>query len=182
VIIYGLCEPITGALRYVGKTSKPLQQRVRTHLKDARKKTDHKCRWIQSLVRSGLVPDAFVIEEVDGSGDEEEIHHIAQFRSIGCDLVNYAPGGRGVTAHSEETKRRIGDANRGAVVSDETRLKISTAGKGRKFSTEHRARIAAANERRWSEGKMEGARKNMSTSATTANKRRVRGADGKFTS
>lgn len=164
MIIYGLIDPRTAQLRYVGKTGKTLLSRLKTHLKDSRRKTDHKCRWIASVVRDGLVPEIFEIESVSGAGDEEEIHHIAQFRSLGCALVNYAPGGRGVTAHTEQTKKKIGDANRGRTPSAETRKLISEAGLGRVFSEEHRAKIAAANSRRWREGKMESARAKMSAS------------------
>ena len=182
MIIYGLVDPRTQQLRYVGKTGKTLAERLKQHLKDSKHKTDHKCRWMQSLHKAGLVPEIFEIESVSGSGDEEEIHHIAQFRGIGCELVNYAPGGRGVTSHTAETKARIGSANRGRSPSAATREAISRAGKGRKFSAEHRARIAAANSRRWEEGKMEGARKKMGESAKQVNARRSRGPGGRFES
>jgi hypothetical protein len=45
---------------------------------------------------------------------------------------------------SDETKAKIGNANRGRVPSAETRAKISAAGKGRKLSPEHLAKLAAS--------------------------------------
>lgn len=46
--------------------------------------------------------------------------------------------------HSEDAKRRIGDAKRGRVTSDETRAKLSLAHAGKKRDPEVSARIAAA--------------------------------------
>jgi len=43
---------------------------------------------------------------------------------------------------SEEHKRKIGEGNRGKIVSKETRKKLSEVGKGRVFSEEHRRRIS----------------------------------------
>lgn len=45
---------------------------------------------------------------------------------------------------SEETKRKIGNANRGRVRSPETRAKLSAAGKGRKLSPEHITKLASS--------------------------------------
>lgn len=45
---------------------------------------------------------------------------------------------------SEETKRKIGNANRGRIPSAETRAKISAAGKGRLVSAETKAKLAAS--------------------------------------
>lgn len=54
----------------------------------------------------------------------------------------------GKTTHSETTKKKIGDANRGRVlppVSDDTRDKLSKALKGRILTQEHKDRIAETN-------------------------------------
>ena len=50
--------------------------------------------------------------------------------------------------HSEETKKKISEANKGRKVSEETREKLSKAGKGRKVSEEHKKRISKANKDR----------------------------------
>ena len=47
-------------------------------------------------------------------------------------------------AHSEETKLKIGLANKGKVMSDEAKHKLSEAAKGRIFSDEHKAKLSKA--------------------------------------
>lgn len=182
--LYALLDPRSKKVRYIGKTHRRVEDRLREHLKDARSSrgSSYRANWIRSLLKEGLTPDVLYLDSVAGSGDEEEVAFIGIAKSLGCDLVNYAPGGRGVTRHTPEVRARISAAKRGAAIPPEVRAKISEAGKGRKFSAEHRARIAAANARRWSEGKMEAARKNMSASATAANKRRTRDEKGRFRS
>lgn len=96
-IVYGLCDPRTNELRYVGKTELKLSMRLRGHL--SRKGTERPTRrscWIKSLLLRGLKPDAFVIEEVAkvDMNDAEEFW-IAYFRSIGADLTNGTKGGDG---------------------------------------------------------------------------------------
>ena len=45
---------------------------------------------------------------------------------------------------TEETKKKIGDGNRGKTVSDESKKKISEARKGIKFSAEHKQKLSEA--------------------------------------
>lgn len=125
-IIYGLADPRTGELRYVGKTVKSLKARLREHMSRARSGgREHRSCWI----RATGAPDAFEIERVEGDGCESERHHIAYFRSLGCRLVNHTAGGEG----------RLGDRH-----SVEARAKMSAAQLGRKRSAEQRARMSAA--------------------------------------
>lgn len=47
--------------------------------------------------------------------------------------------------HSEEHRRKIGDAHRGAMLSDEARAKIGAIHRGKRISEEHRRRVSEAN-------------------------------------
>lgn len=114
-LIYTLADPRTGEIRYVGKTDRDPAVRVAQHVNDAKNKRTHRGNWVRSLLNAGVRPVFEAVEEVPKKEWEFwEQHWIQQFKGWGFDLVNTHKGGTGGTiAHSEETKRRIGDANRG---------------------------------------------------------------------
>lgn len=100
-IIYGLCDPTTGELRYVGKTSLSLNVRLSRHLRNARSGCrPHVNAWIRGLLAKGLVPDAFEIEPT-AEWRTAERFWIQYFRFIGCRLVNTDPGGGGIAMTPE---------------------------------------------------------------------------------
>ena len=56
VNIYTLSDPITGAIRYVGKTIN-LKQRFNKHIMESKKSTkSYKKAWINSLLKKELKP------------------------------------------------------------------------------------------------------------------------------
>jgi hypothetical protein len=116
VQIYGLIDPRTSQLRYIGKTSRPLIERRWEHEKRARKSTKHHVwAWVRQLLNDGTRPEIICIEAVTGEGwVEAEQFWIAYFRSLGCYLANSSIGGDG-SCHinfGEQHKRLIGEANR----------------------------------------------------------------------
>lgn len=141
MLIYGLIDPRTNSLRYIGQTTQPLKVRFAHHIKPCEvKKITHKCQWIKGLLKEGLKPEIFVIEEVAAYEDlnEAEIFYMDYFRFLGFDLVNGTPGGRGAALgnknslghkHSAETKAKMALAstgrqnNLGKVWSSETNRK-----------------------------------------------------------
>jgi hypothetical protein len=135
-VIYGLVDPRTQELRYVGKTSRELIERLRCHLKPGSLKAEtHNSHWLRQLKSLSLKPDIFIIEEVPeiASWQEYEQFWIAYYRSIGCLLTNSTPGGEGRkkgSKQSEAAKSKIGAASRkraaeGGYFTDETRKKMS---------------------------------------------------------
>lgn len=169
-IVYGLCDPRTGALRYIGKTTGSLKRRYNHHISNAAlaaaKKT-HKSRWIMSLKSLGLTPVVVVIRDgiSDADLNEAERHHIRQFKSAGCRLTNGTDGGDGASGykHTRESKDKSSKSQKGRTLSIEHRLKISIAMKshgkqnpehvkkrtawmkGREISREHREKLRKAN-------------------------------------
>lgn len=131
-LIYGLCHPVTGELRYVGKTVSSLMKRVQQHMRESERTNTHKSCWIRSIG----APDAFVIEEVSGDGLSEEVYWIEVMRALGCDLVNHTRGGEGRTGdkHSPEVRAKIAAAHTGKRRSAEQRARMSEANKGRPVS------------------------------------------------
>lgn len=90
-IIYGLIDPLTQQLRYVGRTIQPLAIRLRQHIETSKRKKSMsgKCQWIRSLLRVGVKPEIFEIERVTlKASPEAEGTWIAYFRYIGAALLN----------------------------------------------------------------------------------------------
>lgn len=130
-IIYGLCDPTTGELRYVGKTADSMRGRLVAHLGAARLNPGKRycLHWIRSILDVGLVPEIFEIETVPAGGDwqEAETFWISMFKALGARLTNLTVGGEGAL---------------GAVTSEETRAKLSALHKGRQFSESHRKALS----------------------------------------
>lgn len=90
-LVYGLVDPRTNAVRYVGKTLNP-RRRMETHLEkpcNARLAV-----WLGELKFLGLRPEMVAIEIVPRSHWERaERKWIAHYRTL-CDTLNVQPGGR----------------------------------------------------------------------------------------
>jgi len=81
-VIYGLCEPGTKFVWYVGYTKFPVEERLEGHLAESRdNNTCHRHRWLRSLVRDGLRPAIVVLEQVTSANWEaRERHWIAKLK------------------------------------------------------------------------------------------------------
>lgn len=160
-LIYGLTDPRTAAVRYVGKSSSGMA-RPRAHANEAiknRKVNPHKANWIRSLVASGMAYGIVVLEEVNAKSDlnAAEIRWIAHGRANNWPLTNLTAGGGGANGASVETRQKMSVAKAGRPLTDEWRARIGASIRGSekfkeamhrraggKHSEEHRAKIAAA--------------------------------------
>lgn len=62
-VVYGLYDPRTGELRYIGKTVQGARRRVNGHLCDSIRHGDtHVARWLRVLGHDGIRPAARVLE------------------------------------------------------------------------------------------------------------------------
>jgi hypothetical protein len=90
-IVYGLRDPRTGALKYVGMTRLRLQDRLRCHMSKANTKSRNRAAgWLRGLLAEGLQPVAEVLA-VAANRDELlylERLHISRARHEGHPLVN----------------------------------------------------------------------------------------------
>jgi len=98
-------------IRYIGKTSFSLEQRLRGHLEDLKYSYKfYKANWIKSLFQQNLKPEIHLLDVIpEFEWQFWEIHYISLFRSWGFDLTNLTPGGEGVYKgfkHSEESEKR----------------------------------------------------------------------------
>jgi hypothetical protein len=140
--IYVLIDPLTGEIRYVGKTTRTLTTRLNGH--KGERLDHHRSRWIAKLRRLGLAPSIELVQEVPGAwANDAERYWIAYYRAAGCSLINGTSGGDGMANPSPETRAKIGAANRARIVSAETRAKLSATRKGRHLSPETRAKLSA---------------------------------------
>jgi hypothetical protein len=166
--IYALQDPRDNRVRYVGKTSGKIDERVRSHLKEATysKSHTHRLHWLKSLLAANLSPAVIILEEGAGtSWQDAEKKWIKEYRNRGASLVNGTEGGDGLSTATKELRERIASklrgrklpprsaiwrerlsaAQKGKKKSAEARAKMSTAKLGKHFSPEHRAKIAEGN-------------------------------------
>jgi len=151
VWIYGLVDPRTDLIRYIGKSIKPID-RLANHCNEPPSRC-HRSSWIQSLKREGLRPYIVFLESLEGEWpwQETERFWIAYGRAHGWPLTNNTDGGEGVEGlpeetrqrmrltwlgrkHTEESRRKLRIARAKRKTSDATRLKMSLSQKGRKIT------------------------------------------------
>lgn len=108
--IYSLSCPISGDVRYIGKSNNP-KERFSKHMQmiDNNK---HKNFWISSLLSEGLKPILTTVEEVLISEwkDKEKLY-IGKFRELGCELFNTSIGGEGLD-YGNQTSFKPGNGNK----------------------------------------------------------------------
>jgi hypothetical protein len=108
--IYGLFDPRTGHLRYVGRTTN-LVRRFKAHCTSSDTINKRKYAWIQDLRRLGLLPE---IQELDTADDDTvtdlENFYIGYFRMLGADLTNgenYTPYRKPTRPNKEAINLRL---------------------------------------------------------------------------
>lgn len=135
--VYALRDPQTDQVRYVGKSDN-VERRFSGHINEAKRgRTDHKNRWIASLLKNGMRPSVVILEVCGENWREREVWWIDKLKTDGCSLTNSKSGGDGCDP-TDETRRKMSEAKkgkpslrRGAIASDETRKKQSDAAKAR---------------------------------------------------
>jgi hypothetical protein len=92
--IYGLVDPRTGLVSYVGKSNDP-EKRFISHLNQLNVKTN-KIDWIKQLIKQKLVPELVIIDEcIDENVNYLEIFWIKHFKVLNSELTNMTEGGTG---------------------------------------------------------------------------------------
>jgi len=92
--IYTLSCPLSGDVRYVGKSNKP-NARFSKH-KQMSDNNKSKNSWINELLTTGLCPVLTIVEEVPISEWKfMEKLYITKFKELGCELLNICSGANG---------------------------------------------------------------------------------------
>jgi hypothetical protein len=132
-IIYGLKDPFTNEIRYIGKSVNGLD-RPKEHFKPCNLKGNtHKINWIKSVLNRNKRPEIVIIEEYNNSEDlfAAEAFWINYYKLNG-NITNCTDGYEGTLGreYSEETKRKIGEKT-------SLRMKGQPLPEGMKIAKEH---------------------------------------------
>lgn len=155
MIIYGLIDPRTLLVRYIGQARK--FKRPYDHLDcldiDWCGARTHKTNWIQELHKAGLQYDVCILESVAFDLNSAEIWWIAYGRACGWPLTNSTLGGEGGdtftnSANPEQARANMRDAQLGRHHTEETKTRIGISNVGRFVSEETRNAVAESNRRR----------------------------------
>jgi len=156
---------------YIGKTTQEPIVRFKCHIRDAVKynKDTKLCRAIRKYGFKNFYLE-ILLECKKSDLNENEIRQIKKFESVskGYNIKKGGEGGK----HSEETKKKIAEANKKRKWTPEMRKAMSEAIKnspkcrGRKHSEETKKKIAEANKKRKITKQM---RKNMTQAQTKLN-------------
>lgn len=142
--MYALVNPINNEIRYVGKTTQSLTERLSKHLHDSLKNKHKTACWIKSLKKLDMTPNIVELDfVVNDSWIECEQFWIMYFKFLGANLTNHTKGGEGLIghAHSEETKNKLKNALTGRSLSKEHKEKLHLAGLGRKHTEETKQKL-----------------------------------------
>jgi hypothetical protein len=92
VFIYGLFDPETDQLRYVGKT-KDVAARLDQHMREKTRYTSYKNNWLKSIKTVPVIK--VLAESTANEVDSDEQFYIEYFRALGAKLTNQTNGGTG---------------------------------------------------------------------------------------
>lgn len=162
-IIYGLVDPRTEAIRYVGMSSSGLT-RPKSHGQSGLNRQGHRTNWILELRNAGFNYEIRVLEEVANQSElpTREVLWIAHLRAAGHHLTNHTDGGEGTPGYRPEAEARHERSERmkdwrpspamieaarrtwtGRKHSEETRKKMSLSHSGYVTSAETKQKISA---------------------------------------
>lgn len=152
--IYGLIDPDTKALRYVGKTGvgwvRIREHYARCHRRNSSGYFSASKQWIRKLKENNKIFDIVYLEYLPvGQLDDAEQFYISYFKFLGCELLNHEIGGsRGkhglnTTTHRAKMKTVMNQPdvvekcrishlgqpawNKGLSMTEETKRKVSRA-------------------------------------------------------
>lgn len=89
--IYGLIDPRSGMIRYIGKANNPAK-RFASHVRDSIRRNTPVYAWFRKLAGLGMQPEMLVLSECE-DWQAEERRLISSARTRGYDLLNVAEGG-----------------------------------------------------------------------------------------
>lgn len=118
VYIYGLVDPKTNMLRYVGKTT-DLNRRFRRHINERFIHNSYKDRWVRNLIDNNEKPEIFLIDYVNKDEWQYwEKFYISYYKFIGCNLTNGTEGGDEPPStkgrkHTDESKIKMSETKKG---------------------------------------------------------------------
>lgn len=147
-LVYALVsESDQDTVRYVGVTQTDFSIRYKNHISASRHMKRPKDRWIQQTISTSDMVVWKWLEAGIPNEDlafEREKYYIEYYRSLNHPLTNICDGGPGTTGlkHTEETKRKQSEANKGKQFR-----------KGKTLTEEQKKRIGEGVRKAWVEKK-----------------------------
>lgn len=133
IYIYGLIDPFTNDVRYIGKSIRP-DGRLRDHCND--RSSCHRTHWIQSVLAKGDKPRLVILEGLADNADWQAIERkwITYAREAYWPITNSTDGGDGVVNLCADAKAKMVKTWTGRKHRPESLIRIGRASKGRKKS------------------------------------------------
>lgn len=167
-IVYGLIDPLTQELRYVGKSTCGLRRPKMHFWPSNYNKRRYVYNWIKGLIHQGLKPEIIILEEHHDQSAlyEAEQWNIAYWRGLGCRLTNLSDGGPGWSGprspetcskisaalkgrpappRSPDHRRHLSESQIGKTIPEVSRRKMSLAKGGRPFQDQNGRRFESIN-------------------------------------
>jgi hypothetical protein len=144
--IYALVCPITGDVRYIGKTRMSLIERLEAHIRHASSGRRGHCQaWIRKLERVGLQPRIEPVVEGDDADDWQALEKatITAFLEAGSPLTNMTGGGDGFHKLDPDALRRRVESRRVTMSAPDQRELASKRSRERWERPGFRANISA---------------------------------------
>jgi group I intron endonuclease len=139
VFIYGLIDPKSNLLKYIGKTTN-LKRRYQRHISERFLHDSYKDRWVRKLIENGDKPILILIDTTNKiEWQFWEKFYISYYKYIGCELTNGTNGGDEPPStkgrkHSEESKLKMSNTKKGKP--------IPWLNDGKKRSNQHRVNLS----------------------------------------
>lgn len=162
ICIYGLLDPDTDELKYIGQTIQGFK-RITEHYHKSNKKSrttnyfSHSNIWINYLKNNNTIFKVIYLEYFDNNDnlDESEQFWIEYFKSLGCKLINHEIGGKRNKGLDLEQRKLISLRTKEAMnnpilrkkLSDRLKGKPSTF-KGKKLSEEAKKKLSLSQEKK----------------------------------
>lgn len=145
-IIYKITNLITGKV-YIGQTKHSIEKRFKEHIRTSFS-DDRPHGYIHKSIRKYGIEN-FSVEQIDSAKsfdemNEKECYWITQENSLSPNGYNLVGGGNG-KGISEETRKKLRDANIGKKLSENGRQALIKANTGRIQTEETKEKIRAAN-------------------------------------
>jgi NUMOD3 motif len=141
-------------VRYIGRSKHDdPSMRLKNHIQEATRSVPKKTyiyNWIRNTLASGHTIIVVVLETgltIENSA-LVEILKIKEYKDLGYSLTNMTDGGEGWMNPSAEAIEARSKKNRGSTRSEETKKRMSDAQQGRVISEEHRAKLIEARRKR----------------------------------
>lgn len=104
-VIYGLKDPVSKLIRYVGYTGGDVNLRLSGHIKESVLLTCHRHKWIRKLFLKKLRPIVVILEVV--TLETWVIRECYWIKKFGKQLTNGTEGGEGLISPSKDVRKRI---------------------------------------------------------------------------